>query len=172
MKNVYFVNDHDGIENAVMDINGKQYRVRSEVLILDNSNRVYVVNCNKMNQYDRMYKIPGGSITSDNSIINTAINESKEECRFLIKDVMYTNIKYINEYKYIPEWHKRILWPIGLKYSGSITFVCVARLCGHYDGYIKINDMEEEMLKGVFTNYSGLTKLHREAINRYLSYDL
>lgn len=28
MKNVYFVNDSDGIENAVMNINGKQYRVR------------------------------------------------------------------------------------------------------------------------------------------------
>lgn len=29
MNNIYFVSDNNGIENAIMDYNNKQYRVRS-----------------------------------------------------------------------------------------------------------------------------------------------
>ena len=169
--NIYFVSDSHGSENAVLDINGKKYRVRAEILVLDNNNNVYIANSNKMNQYGRTYKIPGGSISSENNIIDTAINESKEECRFIVKNVIYSDIKYVSEYKFTPEWHKRILWPLGLKYSGSITFICVGRFDGYYNGYIDPYHTEEEMTKGLFVDYnkSNLSKFHRKAIDKYLS---
>lgn len=169
MNNIYFVSDNNGIENAIMDYNNKQYRVRSEVLILDNRNKVYIVNTNKLNQYNRMYKIPGGSLSSNKGIIDTAISEAKEECRFNIINVKYSNYKVISNYKFIPEWHKRILWPLGVKYYGVITFICVGIFKDYYNGFIKEQDMELEMLNGRFEDIDKLDKIHKLAVENYIS---
>lgn len=143
---IEFVYDPIGIANAVMIIDGKQYRVRAEVLI-KKDDKVYVNYTRKLNQYNRKYKIPGGSIMPGKSVEETVACEAREEARLLIKNVRFTGEKIIQKYTRIPEWHKKILWPIGLKYAGSVTLVCIAEACGKYTGYIRPEDSEADMLE-------------------------
>ena len=162
---MYFVYDADGIANSVEEINGKKYRVRVETLIIKD-NKVYLYKTGALNQYGRYYKIPGGSIEPGLSLAESARKECREECRAEIKNVKRKG-KYITEYKMIPEWHKKILWPIGLKYSGSITYVFVAEYKGMYNGYIKKQDIEPGMFQGgkwYDLNDYDLSPLHKKIL--------
>lgn len=143
---IYFVYDPVGIANAVMEIDGKKYRVRAEVLITK-GDKVYVNYTRQLNQYGRKYKIPGGSIIPGKSPEETVICEAREEARLLIRNVRFTGKKLIQKYTKIPEWHKRILLPIGLKYVGTVTLICTAEACGKYTGYIRPEDSEADMLE-------------------------
>ena len=142
---ITFVYDPEGIANAVMVIGGEKYRVRAEVLI-KKGDKLYVNYTRRRNQYNRYYKIPGGSIMPSKSAEETVVCEAREEARLLIKNVRFTCNKLIQRYTEIPEWHKRILWPLGLRYVGSVTLICMAEAYGRYDGYVKPEDSEPDML--------------------------
>lgn len=159
--------DNDGIPNSYCELEGEKYRVRSEVLILK-GDKVYLKKSNVKNQYDRYYKIPGGSVEPDYGVIETSIKEAQEESRINIKNCK--ELGFITQrYKTIPEWHKRLLWTKGLKYVGCMTYICVAEYQNKYTGYIKPEDQEEEMLHGNWYSINELTKEHREAIRKYYS---
>lgn len=164
--------DNNGIYNAYVEVNNEKYRVRSEVLILKNK-KVYLKKSKEMNQYFRNYKIPGGSIEPNYGIIKTAEKEAKEESRIIIKDCHCINLSkpIIKKYEKIPEWHKTILWKNGFKYAGYVTFVCVAKYHDRYNGYIKKEDQEEEMLKGKWYDYlndNSIIEEHKKAIELYI----
>lgn len=146
MKNIKYVYDKDGIANAVETLKEGNFRVRVETLILKDG-KVMINNTRKLNQYGRYYKIPGGSIEPGMSLEESAAKECREEVRVNIKNIRYV-CKIKNLYKTIPEWHKRILWPIGLRYIGSLTYVFIAEYKDRFSGYIKEQDQELEMLQG------------------------
>lgn len=145
MENISFVFDNDGIPNSVYEENGKRYRVRVETLILNKNDEVLINYTNKLNQYGRYYKIPGGSIEPGLTLEQCAQKECNEEVRIVIDDIKYC-CKIKTLYKKIPEWHKTILWPIGLKYNGSVTFVFLARYKKKYKGFIGERESEPDML--------------------------
>lgn len=167
MNKIEFVYDNDGIANSVQMINGKKYRVRVETLIIKD-NHVYLYKTGKLNQYGRYYKIPGGSIEPGMSLAQSAQKECREECRMYVggmKEVGY----YTTEYKMIPEWHKRILWPIGLKYSGCVTHVFIGHYTGDFKGFIKSQDVEPGMVeKGAFYELDDkdLCELHASILRK------
>lgn len=165
---INYVYDPTGIANAYVTIKGEKYRVRSEVLVMK-GDKVLINYTKKLNQYNRTYKIPGGSIEPENDIYGTVAKESKEECRVNIKNVWYPGIKLIQRYTQIPEWHKEILWPLGLKYVGCVTFVLCAEYDSRYKGYIAPNDQEPDMLNAKFyyPEQIPLIKAHIKAINGY-----
>lgn len=143
---IKYVYDRDGIANSVETLKEGNFRVRVETLILKDG-KVMINNTHKLNQYGRYYKIPGGSIEPGMSLEESAAKECREEVRANVVDLKYC-CKIKNLYKKIPEWHKRILWPLGLKYVGSLTYVFIGRYDSYYKGYIKEQDQELEMLKG------------------------
>lgn len=147
MKNkITYVFDPNGIANAVESMEEGNFRVRVETLILKDR-KVMINNTGKLNQYGRYYKIPGGSIEPGMSFEESAAKECREEVRANVVDLKYC-CKIKNLYKKIPEWHKKILWPMGLKYIGSVTYVFIGRYDSYYKGFIKEQDQELEMLEG------------------------
>lgn len=172
MKQIKFIFDGDGTPNAYVTIKGEKYRVRAEVLVFKNaktSDKILVNYTKKLNQYNRTYKIPGGSVEPEYDIYGTAAKESREECRVNIKDIWYSGLKLTQRYRVIPEWHKEILWPIGLKYVGCVTFVMCAQFDSEYKGFIAPKDQEPDMLNAKFYDPDKipLIQAHIKAINAY-----
>lgn len=170
MENIKYVYDKHGISNAYVNEKEGKFRVRVETLIIKDG-KVMINNTQKLNQYGRYYKIPGGSIEPGLSLEESAAKECREEVRANVVDFKYC-CKIKNLYKEIPEWHKRILWPLGLKYVGSLTYVFIGRYENKYNGYIKEQDQEVEMLNGCkFYDISKIKSVlcdeHREVLEKY-----
>lgn len=167
-ENIKFVYGLNGSPNAVAVETEGNFRVRVETLILKDG-KVMINNTGKLNQYDRFYKIPGGSIEPGLTLEESAAKECREEVRANVVDLKYC-CKIKNLYKeIIPEWHKRLLWPLGLKYVGSLTYVFVAQYKDYFDGFIKEQDQELEMLEGCkFYDISEIKNVlcdeHREVL--------
>lgn len=166
MSGIYYIYDKHGIANAAQDRGGKQYRVRVETLIVKDG-KVYLYKTGKLNQYGRYYKIPGGGVEPGLSLAESAKKECKEECRMIVGNMKRAG-EYITEYKQIPEWHKEILWPLGLKYSGAITYVFIAQYKKPFVGYIRKQDIEPGMVQGGkwydLDDYD-LSDIHRKALS-------
>lgn len=143
MKFIYGLN---GSANAVERTADGNFRIRVETLILKNG-KVMINYTDKLNQYNRIYKIPGGSIEPELSLEESAAKECREEVRINIKNIRCC-CKIKNKYKVMPEWHKRLLWPVGLKYVGSITYVFIADYESDYTGSIEEKDQDPEMING------------------------
>lgn len=169
-KNIKFVYGLNGSANAVVKEDEGNFRVRVETLILKDG-KVMINNTQKLNQYGRLYKIPGGSIEPGLTLEESAAKECREEVRANVVDLKYC-CKIKNLYKeIIPEWHKRLLWPLGLKYVGSLTYVFIGRYDSYYKGYIKEQDQELEMLEGCkFYDISEIENVlcdeHREVLEK------
>ena len=152
-KNMEFIYDDDGIANGVYLIDGQQYRVRVETIVkreVNGTSCVFFEKKKEISHYGSMYKLPGGSVEPDKSLAEQAECEVNEEILAKVKNVHYTGKYYIVKYdpKTIPEWHKRILWPIGLKYVGAITFVFTADYDGPYKKKVDKVDQDSLAQKG------------------------
>jgi len=152
-KNMEFIYDNDGIANGVYLIDGQQYRVRVETIVkreVNGTSCVFFEKKKEISHYGSMYKLPGGSVEPDKSLAEQAECEVNEEILAKVKNVHYTGKYYIVKYdpKTIPEWHKRILWPIGLKYVGAITFVFTADYDGPYKKKVDKVDQDSLAQKG------------------------
>lgn len=151
---MYFKRSTNGIDNAIVDINGGQYRPRAEILVFNSDGEVYLTVDKdlKKNQYGNVYKIPGGGFDKpDETPEQTSARECKEEIRIVPKDVVFTGETYVKEYgTHIPDWHKDKLWTSGIKYRGAITYVCVGKVAKEFKGYVKPVDRDVVMMSGRF----------------------
>lgn len=171
-QNLYPINylTNEDTANAVSTINGENYRIRSEVLIVYHG-KVFIYDNKKENQYERSYIIPGGSLEPGIDIFDTAIKESREEARINIKNVKFSGIVYKSRYQIIPRWQIEKLWPFGIKYIGSITYLMTAELDSFYDGFIPLIDRQPGMVEnGRFYDPSEfeLQDIHRLALKGVL----
>ena len=173
VKGMVFKRSPDGIDNPIVYRNGKMYRPRAEILILDENDNVLLRKRTDLNQYGTMYNLPGGGFDNPNETPeDVCIREASEEVRIIPKDVVFSNIIYISEYgDRIPEWHKVKLWPIGIVYVGSISYVCVGRYGKRYTKYIKKIDRQDYIDEYQFYDYNKIRHLlrpeHIEALESY-----
>ena len=58
-KQIYYRKSVEGIPNAIIDINGKQYRIRVEGFVFK-KNKVFFKKKDSPNQYGMLYRVPGG----------------------------------------------------------------------------------------------------------------
>ena len=171
--NMEFKKSNDGTYNAITYINGHMYRPRAEILILNEEGEVLLRKSKEVNQYGTKYNLPGGGFDNPNEKPeDVAFRESCEEVRIVPKDVKYTGIVYISEYgDKVPEWHKRILWPVGIKYVGAISYVCTGTYDKRYNQYIKVKDRQDYIDEYNFYEYDDIKTMlrqeHIEALNMY-----
>lgn len=157
-----------GVPNAVYtDGEGRQWRVRAEVLIMKGG-EIFINRTGKLNQYNRYYKIPGGSVEPDYGFEGTAFKESQEEARITIKNIRKV-VMFKRKYAVIPQWQKEMLYPIGVHYVGTITAVMVADYGSKFNGFVKPEDDEPDMrINGRFYALKDVWDLladeHKEAI--------
>ena len=167
-KDVYFIRDDDGVNNAVYEIDGEKYRVRVETFVkrkMGEETHIFYQKQKKENHYGTHYKIPGGSIEEDRTLAQQAEAECNEEILAKVANVQYTGICYVNKYdpKTIPQWHKDILWPQGLVYVGAITFVFTADYVGPYRKHIDDHDKDDLSDKGNWHSLEEFNKLRATA---------
>lgn len=152
-KKMYFIADTKGINHSVYEIDGEKYRVRVETIVrrkIKGQDTVFFEKRDEVSHYGSTYKIPGGSTEPKLTMAQQAEAECNEEILVNVKNVHYTGKYYIVKYdeKTIPEWHKKILWPMGCKYVGAITFVFSADYAGPYRKEVAKEDRDSLVKKG------------------------
>ena len=127
----------------------------------------------KLNKYGTNYKLPGGGLDKGKKLDEQAEAECNEEALVVTKNRSYTGMTYFQNYegKY-PEWQKKKLWPLGLKYEGSLTFIFVAEYDKKYTGHIDDVDKDDFYQKA---KYVGVDTIdwraeHEEAIDFYFNH--
>lgn len=156
----------EGLYNSLVKVSGvdKQLRGRGEVLVLDSTlTKVYLVF--KDNGKD--YKVPGGGFEPNESHMDAAIREVKEEARLEVVGVYDTGVRYVEMFDKLDPWQESLLEKH--KFYGFFTEVFVGTAIDTYDGDLATLDTDDKMTKGKFYDISEvwdkLTPEHKRALN-------
>ena len=161
--------EEDGTTNSYIVYNGKNYRVRAEMLVFNDKGQVFAELSSKPNITGTTYRIPGGSVEPGKSFMAQAIREVNEEARFKVKGVKYTGIHYMDEFNKdtMPKWMKEKLANHPIQYNGFISFVYTGIYNGKFTGHIAEEDKDDMYKKGKWYNVSDVPfrEEHVNAIN-------
>ena len=138
-------------------IDGKAYRARSEVIVMD-GNKI-LVDTTK-NRGGLGYTFPGGGIDPGESFIQNARRECEEEALIIPKRIHYVNIAWMMNYT------------SSIMHDGAISFVCVAEKGDNFKGKVSTDDKDEFADNSIWIDYKRLDNLappHRVAIERFLN---
>ena len=138
-------------------IDGKAYRARSEVIVMD-GNKI-LVDTTK-NRGGLGYTFPGGGIDPGESFIQNARRECEEEALIIPKRIHYVNIAWMMNYT------------SSIMHDGAISFVCVAEKGSNFKGKVSTDDKDEFVDNSIWIDYRRLVNLappHRIAIERFLN---
>lgn len=138
-------------------IDGKAYRARSEVIVMD-GNKI-LVDTTK-NRGGLGYTFPGGGIDPGESFIQNARRECEEEALIIPKRIHYVNIAWMMNYT------------SSIMHDGAISFVCVAEKGSNFKGKVSTHDKDEFADNSIWIDYKRLVNLappHKVAIERFLN---
>lgn len=153
----------DGVWNNITEIDGKVYRGRVEVLVVDQDQNIFLQMNGK-----KKYRIPGGSFEKDQYHRIQAYNEVLEEARIVCENVTYTGINYIKEFD-----KKYDKVPGMVTWDGTYNEVYVADYVDQYNGYIHPMNRDKSMAKeGKWYKYKDVKNILSEEHNKALSYIL
>lgn len=153
-RKIRFVEGDKGTMNSVYVMNGKQYRVRVETLVVRNLHgepHIFFQKKDTPSSYGQMYKLPGGSVEPNKDWATQASAECNEEILTKVKNIRYTGVSYIKEYPpgKTPSWQRAsVLYQKGVDYTGAITFVFVAEYDGPYKKYVHAIDRDSLAKEG------------------------
>ena len=137
-------------------IDGKVYRARSEVIVMD-GNKVLIDKTK--NRAGFGYTFPGGGIDPGESFAQNARRECEEEALIIPKRIHYMNIAWFMNYTN------------GIMNDGAISFVCVAEKGNNFKGRVNAHDKDEFADNAVWMDYRRIGNLappHKVAIERFL----
>lgn len=138
-------------------IDGKTYRARSEVIVMD-GNKI-LIDTTK-NRGGLGYTFPGGGIDPGESFIQNARRECEEEALIIPKRIHYVNVAWMMNYT------------SSIMHDGAISFVCVAEKGSNFKGKVSTNDKDEFADNSIWIDYKRLVNLappHKVAIERFLN---
>ena len=138
-------------------IDGKAYRARSEVIVMD-GNKILVDKTKNRGGFG--YTFPGGGIDPGESFIQNARRECEEEALIIPKRIHYVNIAWMMNYT------------SSIMHDGAISFVCVAEKGSNFKGKVSTDDKDEFADNSIWIDYKRLDNLappHRVAIERFLN---
>ena len=138
-------------------IDGKAYRARSEVIVMD-GNKILVDKTKNRGGFG--YTFPGGGIDPGESFIQNARRECEEEALIIPKRIHYVNIAWMMNYT------------SSIMHDGAISFVCVAEKGSNFKGKVSTDDKDEFADNSIWIDYRRLVNLappHRVAIERFLN---
>ena len=138
-------------------IDGKAYRARSEVIVMD-GNKILVDKTKNRGGFG--YTFPGGGIDPGESFIQNARRECEEEALIIPKRIHYVNIAWMMNYT------------SSIMHDGAISFVCVAEKGSNFKGKVSTDDKDEFADNSIWIDYRRLVNLappHKVAIERFLN---
>lgn len=154
----------NGKWNSLVKINGKNYRERVEILVIQND-AVFIAK-----KKDDNYKIPGGSTEKDKTLIQQVIAECEEEANFTPK-----NVKYVTEYRV--DYGKDNPCPfkqdhLPIKYDGYVAKVYIGEYGTEYTKYVELVDRDAVVKSGRFIPIKDALKFvrpeHKKILQEYL----
>ena len=151
------------ISNMLFDYNGKNCRIRGEVLVFKN-NTVFLYIKNRKYQFQK-YNIPGGGYDDkDTDTSDAAIRECKEEARINIKNIQYVS-SYIFWLDSIQDWVKEEIPNKNDQWRYYYTDLYVADYDSDYKGHINNIDQEKDMI--TFGKFYEINKELLDFVNTY-----
>lgn len=155
----------NGKWNSLVQINGKNYRERVEILVIQND-AVFIAKYKD----DGSYKIPGGSTEKDKTLIQQVIAECEEEANFTPKNVKFTTEYRVDYTKNNPCPFNQDHLPI--KYDGYVAKVYVGEYASEYTKYVELVDRDVIVKSGKFIPIKDALKFvrpeHKNVLQKYL----
>lgn len=167
----WFVKSPDNAINCCLKIRGydKPMRGRSSMLILRRSVVNWQVFLKKDDDKGHEYHAPGGGWNPDETPMEAAIRESREEARINVSDVSYggTLIEYHTK---VADWVKQNI-PEDEWWYGYYTRIFVGTYQSTYSGHIDEIDKDPEILSGEWYNVDDvISKINPEYANAISHY--
>lgn len=157
----------NGCYNTIVrvDTYDKPLRAKSEVCVFKND-KIF------LRMKDDFYKLPGGTWDRDESPVNAAIRETREEARIEIKDPEYVTTRIELFGDRVPKNLADI--PEKYKWFGYLCNVYLATYNGPYNGHIdKVDEDRDLTYNGKFYPikeiYNKLYPEHKRAVDQYLT---
>lgn len=144
-----------GKPQPVIKIDGKEYRPRCEVIVLD-GDKALVDPTNSRGSMG--YSMPGGGIDPQESIADGAKRECEEEARVIPKKIDYTGLAWNMHFANTKQ---------KIAYDGSVSFICVAEYGKKFKGYVKVADRDTFVDNAIWIPISQLSEPHQKAIKKY-----
>lgn len=148
------------IWNAYEKIGKDLYRQRAEVIVFNDKGQIL------LSKNDKGYKIPGGSTEPNISVIETVKKESNEEAFINIKDVEYSNVRYIVEFN--DYWKNKYEKLLGLEFKGFNVFVYTAKYDSEFKGKVHDHDMDKELQNAKWYDIEEVYDILREPHKKVL----
>lgn len=167
----WFVKTNDGATNCCLYIRGydKPFRGRSTMLILKEQLDGWYVYLTKENTY---YSAPGGGWNENETPMEAAIRESREEVRINVSDVSYGGalIEYNDK---VQDWVKQHCYNESDWWYGYYSRIYVGQYQSEFTGDIAEIDKDTKINTSEWFKVDNLikdSKMSREYINAILSY--
>lgn len=143
--------------NSIVEIDGKKYRERSEILLIRDG-KIFISR-----QDDGTYKIPGGGTEPNKSCKDQCTRECQEEAFITPK-----NLKYILTYK-----DKYPNQSPNNDYVGHVTYLYIGEYDRKFTGNVAPTDKDSRISKGDFFEieeiYDELIEPHRQGLMKYFN---
>ncbi|MCM1197244.1 MAG: NUDIX domain-containing protein, partial [Roseburia sp.] len=158
----------DGLYHALVKVEGidKNLRGRAEMLVLDSTmTKVYLV----FDKDEKDYKVPGGGFDYNETHLQSAIRETREEARIDAVGVYDTGVRYIKMYNDDPAVRQKEFDEEN-RFYGAYSEIFIGIYAGDtFDEELNTLDVDNKMTKGQFYPieevYDKLKPYHKKALN-------
>lgn len=160
----------DGKDNACVRTEkfGELMQYRSEMLVIKGNKVLLALNDTEHNPGKKPYSIPGGGFDGDETPIETAVRETREEVRMVV-----TNCKtYGHRIEILPEpiqWVKDNI-PEEYQWRAYYSHIVVGEFLEYYEGDLEERDslIDRVNFYPISDVIDMLTPYHQSAIEKYL----
>lgn len=154
--------DHRGVYNAVIEIDGKKYRERSEVLCMSSDHKMVYIGLDDHNKYS----IPGGGLDKGETPVKACKRELSEEALIVGKNFKFCE-SYITEYSKVPKWLIDNI-PEKEQWIGHYTHLFICDYSREFKG--NVDDIDRDVLydTGKFVPVKDAIKKLNEYQIKYL----
>lgn len=154
--------DKFGTYNAVIEIDGKKYRERSEVICFSKDHKKVFVG---LDDHDK-YSIPGGGLDPKENPVKTASRELKEEA-FIVGSNFKFCENYITLYSKTPQW---LIDNIPEKewWIGNYNHLYICDFSKYFNGKVDEKDRDVLYDTGKFISIKDAIEVLNDIQKKYL----
>ena len=148
----------DGTNNAYINYNGQIFRVRVEMIVINDDGKILAEKLDKPNIIGLEYKLPGGSVEPYKTFIEQAIAEVHEEARVTVDNVVFSgiyHIAYINK-DGLSDKQKEKLAKHKVQWDGMLSFIYTGHYTGKYTGKVAKEDYDDFFKKANWYNVKDI----------------
>jgi len=138
----YWVNPETGEFNPSILIDGKKARLRAGIIIIKDKNQILL---GQEEDDPEVFSLPGGAINKDETTVEAAVGEAKEEVNILVANAKETGFNYCVKHDDALPWVKENV-PEEEWWYHYYTCLCIGEFDGYFDGKVDSIDKDIALL--------------------------